>query len=215
MMKGYLVVFIIAIVFCANTHPIAHYKELYALVHSLTTKMKSTSEAVELAGVFEQTETADSLQWLTQYYASYCYVMGAFMEENPKHIDALALKSKLALDIAEPLAEDISEIYCLRSLIASARIMVDPESRGMKYGIESSTMLNKAKAANPNNPRVYLIEGQSLLYTPDEYGGGCKNALPLFDEALARYQAFNLKSEVHPNWGKDEVLQLIEQCRSE
>ena len=43
--------------------------------------------------------------------------------------------------------------------------MVDPNMRGMKYGIIVGQMLNKAKLENPDNPRVYFCDPLKCLGT--------------------------------------------------
>ena len=78
----------------------------------------------------------------------------------------------------------------------------------------ASQMLNKAKLQNPNNPRVYYLEAQSLMFTPEEYGGGCKNAKPLLEIAIEKYDKFKMESNINPNWGHGSVIELLGECNN-
>ncbi|WP_315818240.1 hypothetical protein [Paraflavitalea speifideaquila] len=51
-------------------------------------------------------------------------------------------------------------------MIATLRMMADPMNRYMTYGPQATEALQKAKSLNPENPRVYLLEGQDKFYTP-------------------------------------------------
>ena len=51
------------------------------------------------------------------------------------------------------------------------------------------------------NPRPYYLKGQNTYFTPAFFGGGVENALPLFKEAQAKFDAFEKASSIHPDWG--------------
>jgi hypothetical protein len=38
---------------------------------------------------------------------------------------------------------------------------------------------------------------------PEAYGGGAAKALPLYQTAEEKFKAFQPKSEISPNWGKE------------
>jgi hypothetical protein len=170
------------------------------------------NQYLSLAKKFESLSHQSKEDWLPPYYAALSNVWAAFSNDNTSKTDSILDHSTALLDRAEALGGDKSELYCLRSMVASARIMVDPLTRGMKYARESSDFIEKAKKANPNNPRVYFVKAQSLIFTPEMFGGGCKSAVPLADEAISKYKTFKPKSELSPNWGKDECIQLQKGC---
>lgn len=182
----------------------------------LDESMAQGQSLLPLASTFVQLGSTAKDNWLPYYYAAYCYVMEAFTCDLSM-TDSLLDQSAFYINKADSLSNssnkiDQSEICCIRSLIASARITVDPAKRGMEYGMESSDMMNAAKILNPENPRVYFLEAQSLMYTPEAYGGGCKNARPNLEKSLKKYESFKPASILHPNWGKEEVATLLEQC---
>lgn len=165
---------------------------------------------LQKANTFERIAAAEQSQWLPYYYAGYCQVMQAFMQQDKSKVDEIVDKAELNTDKAESLSPDNAEILCLKSLIASARIGVDPQNRGMKYGMESGVLLTKAKKINPENPRIYMLEGQSLLYTPEQFGGSKSRAKETFEVALQKFAAFKPESSIAPHWGEPYTKQLLD-----
>jgi tetratricopeptide (TPR) repeat protein len=93
-----------------------------------------------------------------------------------------------------------AEAMGLLSAVDGAKIAHAPDL-GMTLGPESSLVLGKALGIEPNNPRLLVFRGQSLLNTPPEYGGSIKDA----ETALRRaVQAFEQEpaTKAWPNWGR-------------
>ncbi|HEY9257819.1 hypothetical protein [Chitinophaga sp.] len=162
------------------------------------------------SNTFERIADAEKIQWLPYYYAAYAQVMQAFMLKDKSQIDPLAEKAEANLDKAEALSPKNSEIACIRSLVATARLTVDPMSRGMKYGAEAASQLEQAKGLNPENPRVYMLQGQSLLFTPEQFGGSKTKAKTTFELALEKFAAFKPESNIAPHWGEAYTRKLLE-----
>lgn len=166
----------------------------------------------ETANGFLRIANAETSQWLPKYYAAYCMIMQTMFTKDKQAIDPI-------LDAADNLLSEIStsvksdEVMCLQAWSKSARIGVDPMSRGMKYGMESAKFLGQAQALNPENPRVYFLQAQSAFYTPEQFGGGKKTALRLFQTALEKYEKFKPANELMPNWGKEVTVQMIQECQ--
>lgn len=172
-----------------------------------------TESTVCLAKRFEQIANLEKGNWLPLYYASYCYSISAYMQQDPLKIDETLDRADSLLNLTIDYVKSNSEISCLRSLIASARIIVNPMQRGMKYGQLVSQMIEKAKKEDPSNPRPYYLQALSLMYTPEQYGGGCNNARPLLKIAIDKFNKFIPESKIHPTWGKEKAIQLLKRCK--
>jgi hypothetical protein len=173
---------------------------------------KSNADLLTLANSFERIATAEKTQWLPYYYAAFCQVNIGFREEDKDKIDAIADKANALIMIADSLSPNNSEISCIKSMVATCHMMVNPMQRWQQYGMASSTSIATAIKQNPDNPRPYYLRGQSLKYTPENFGGGCKNALPVLEQSLAKYNAFKPATEMEPNWGKAELEKVIKEC---
>ncbi|MEO6670695.1 MAG: hypothetical protein ABIN36_14530 [Ferruginibacter sp.] len=168
----------------------------------------------ELANGFTRIADAEKTQWLPYYYAAYCTVMSAFVEKENSKKDAIADNAETLIIKAETLAgKPNSETHVIRSMIASAHMMVDPQSRWQQYGQASSDNIASSKELDPTNPRPVYLEGQAKFYTPEAFGGGKTPAKELFEKALGMFDSFNPKTELDPNWGKAATLYFLEQCK--
>ena len=84
--------------------------------------------------------------------------------------------------------------------------------RYMEYGKESAANLEAAMQQDPANPRPYYLKGTNLKYTPEQFGGGCKNAKPVLQTALEKYATFKPANELNPDWGKQIVEKMLKDC---
>lgn len=198
--------------FNANAQTKTYKQALGNAISKISESSSDYEQTLALAKDFEALSKAKDADWLAYYYSSYCYTMTAFLAQDFKQVDALADKAKVLIDKANELEKNNSEISCIYSLIASARIMVNPASRGQQYGMLASQALQKAKFQNPNNPRVYFLEAQSRMYMPEAYGGGCKNALPILLVAKEKFENYETPNALTPNWGYSGLLGLLKSC---
>ena len=74
-----------------------------------------------------------------------------------------------------------SELHVLQAFLYPSRILVDPMGRGMEYMGLILTSLETAKALNPENPRIYFLEGINKANLPPSMGGGSELAKPILE----------------------------------
>jgi hypothetical protein len=168
-----------------------------------TTRNAATLQ--DLANTFERIAAAEKTQWLPYYYAALANVnmgYGLMQQNNMASLDAVADKAEALIAQAEALSANNPEIFILKKMTNSMRMMVDPQSRFMQYGPQAQAALEKAKSLDPENPRVYLLEGQDKFYTPEQYGGSKAEAKKLFELAAKKFDAHKPASTIAPTWGK-------------
>jgi hypothetical protein len=172
---------------------------------------KTAKDMLDVSALFERIAEAEKDKWLPYYYAALTNNMASWIDEKSDK-DKLAEKSLVLVAKAEALEANNAELFCLRNMIASSQMMVDPMSRWQSYGMEASNALTDAKKADPNNPRIYFLEGQGVFNTPEAFGGGKKNAKPLFEKSVTLFETFTLASPFHPDWGKDDATEMLKAC---
>lgn len=179
----------------------------------LKLKDAKTPESFQAAANgFERIAGSEQKEWLPKYYAAFCFIMQAMNTADKDKVDGILDQAdKLVVDALMIINND--EILCLQSLSASARIGVNPMTRGMKYGQISAGFLAKAKELNPDNPRIYYLEATAKYYTPKAFGGGKDKAKELFEKAVVAYSKFKPANELMPDWGAEQTMQLLEECR--
>ena len=172
---------------------------------------KTVEDMNAASAFFERIGDAEKDKWLPYYYAAYTNYITGWM--NPKaDKDKIGEKSKDLIGKAEAI-EHNSELYCMHQMIAILQMTVDPMARYQSYGAEAKNALDNAKKADPNNPRIYYLDGQTLMNTPEAFGGGKAVAKKLFEKSLELYKTFKPASPLHPDWGKEEAEKLLAACQ--
>jgi len=172
----------------------------------------------EMSGAFQRIAEAEKTQWLPYYYAALSQVnlgyltMGGQMG-NADKIDPIANRAKDFLNKAEALSKDNSEIFVIKKMIASLRLMGDPMNRYMTYGPAAAEALETAKKLNPENPRVYLQEALDKFYTPEQYGGSKPEAKELLEVTLKKLEAAHPASSIDPSWGRSSAQFHLSQIK--
>jgi hypothetical protein len=174
---------------------------------------KTADDMLAASAGFERIGDAEKNQWLPYYYASLSEVIYAFMKNDMSNNDALAGKAEQLLAKADGLQPNNSEISVIKAMIATLRMLVNPQQRWQQYGAVIQQELDNAKKQDPANPRPYYLQGQNLRNTPEQFGGGCTTAKPILEEALKKYETFKPASTIAPNWGKDRVVQALAGCK--
>jgi hypothetical protein len=209
--------FLLAVVAFFTTGIFAQSEKYIASMKSniaaIDTSFKNPQNLLTLANNFERIATAEKNQWLAFYYAAFCQVNYTYMEKDKTKIDAIADKATELINKADALQPNNSEISCIKSMIASSHMMVDPMTRYMEYGPEASSYLDAAMQQDATNPRPEYLKGQGLKYTPEQFGGGCATAKPVLQSSLDKYNKFKPASDIHPNWGKQRVELFISECK--
>ena len=213
MKKLFLLVAVSFLVTGAFAQSDKYVANMKANIAAIDTAFKNPANLLDLANKFERIATAEKSQWLAYYYAALCQVNYTYMEQDKTKIDAIADKASELIDKADALQPNNSEISCIKSMIASAHMMVNPMQRFMEYGPEAQSFIDAAMQQDPTNPRPEYLKGQGLKYTPEQFGGGCATAKPVLQSSLAKHNAFKPASEIHPNWGKQRVEMLIGECK--
>ena len=181
--------------------------------------LRSAEGWTDLANSFQRIADAEKTQWLPYYYAALGNAMTGLMQNagqmggGADKVDPLANKAEEMLNKAEALSKDNSEIYCVKKMIATLRLMADPMNRYMTYGPQAAEALEKAKSLNPENPRIYLLEGQDKFYTPEQFGGSKSEAKTLFELSAKKYESFKPESDIAPSWGLPQVKYYLSQIK--
>lgn len=191
---------------------------------ALIDSTRSVDSLKDLSAAFERIGDAEKTQWLPYYYAAFTQVTSGYMMGMNNgggmaggmtdKLDPVAEKAEQLINKAEELSKDNSEIYVVKKMIATLRMMADPMNRYMQYGPEAQQALDKAKQLNPENPRVYLLEGEDKFFTPEQYGGSKDEAKKLFKEAIQKFDSFKPASSIDPNWGRHTTEYFLSQIKA-
>lgn len=209
-MKKIFLFLLVALSFCSSSfaQDEKYTMAIEARMAAIDT-LRKTDELIALSAAFERIADAEKTKWLPYYYAALTQVNAAYFlgEGNLKaeKTDPMADKAEALLSKADALSPNNSEIYVVKKMIATLRLMVDPMNRYMKYGPMAEEALQTAIKLNPENPRVYLLQAQDKFYTPEQFGGSKTEAKTLFEMANKKYSLFKPASTIDPVWGQAAV----------
>ena len=177
---------------------------------ALLDSAKTTDELLSLASTFARIGDAEKTQWLPYYYAA---LAQTWIGWNPATKDKDANSQQINAYLAKAEAiEKNAETYAVENMSATQQMLVDPQSRYMTNGKDAATALQKGLAADPNNPRLYYLQGMSLFGTPPQFGGGKDRPKPLFEKSVALFKAAQPKP-LYPTWGKQQAETMLAQCQ--
>ena len=211
------ILLLIAVAFCitVTAQDDKFVKAMEPKVAAIDT-VRTANELVALSAAFERIADAEKTKWQPYYYASLAQVNAAYFlgQENMKaeKTDPMADRAEALLNKADALSPNNSEIYLVKKMIATLRMMADPQNRYMQYGPLGEQALQTAMKLNPENPRIYLLQGQDKFYTPEQFGGSKTEAKKLFELSNQKFTTFKPASSIDPRWGRPAVAYFLEQA---
>lgn len=173
---------------------------------------RNPAELLSMSAAFERIGDAEKTKWQPYYYAALTQVRTAyFLGEavQAAKTDPLADKAEMLINKADALSPNNSEIYVVKKMIASLRMMGDPMTRWQTYGPQAEQALQTAMKLNPENPRVYMQQAQDKFYTPEQFGGSKAEAKKLFEKANEKFGTFKPATTLDPNWGRGDVTYFM------
>lgn len=171
---------------------------------------KTGNDFTNTANYFDRIAQAESREWLPPYYSAYCNLLAGINNVDKTLQDQYYDKALLLIDQSNTLSANNAEVYALKGYIQFMKMTVDPQSR-LSYMASSAASLAKAKALNPDNPRIDLINGQNTYFTPEAFGGGKAKARPILESAVAKFAIFKPATAIDPVWGAERAKALFAQ----
>jgi hypothetical protein len=196
----------------------AYTKQMQQQVKMLD-NANTIKEYEQLAANFMRLTQAEKTQWLPYYYSAFCDAkVGWLKQDDPDNIEPFANKADEEIKQAQALIDtgkqktELSELYCVLSMINRARVFINPSTYGRQYGPAASRYIRLAEKANPDNPRALYLDGWEKFSTPKMWGGDKLKAKELLETAKQKLDN-NTVSGIEPHWGKKEVQDILNQLK--
>lgn len=204
--------FFIASMFIASvTMAQSKYEEAMTKGLQMYKDAKTVEDFQGVSSYFERIGDAEKTQWLPFYYATSALYSTGWMDPKADK-DKIAGRCNEILSKADALAKN-ADLYCMHQQLSVLQMLVDPQSRWQTYGAAASKALEDAKKADAGNPRIYYLEGMSVMNTPEAFGGGKAKAKVLFQKSLDLFKTFKPATPLDPNWGKEEAEKALASCQ--
>jgi hypothetical protein len=178
---------------------------------ALLDSAKTIDDLQSLAGTFDRIGDAEKTKWLPYYYAALAQTWIGWRPDT-KDKDANSDKIRAYLAKAEAIEKN-AELFAVENMASTQQMLVDPQNRWMTNGKEAGEALQKGMQADPGNPRLYYLQGMSLMGTPEQFGGGKDKAKPVFEKSIALYNSAK-PQPLYPTWGLKQAQDALAQCSS-
>lgn len=127
--------------------------------------------------------------------------------DNPEAEKSL-IEAQKYLEKAMAADPFFGEADALYGYLLGFEIALHPE-KAMTLGMSSFGYFSKGFEKDPENPRIHLLKGISLFYTPEAYGGGADNAMASLNKAVGLFEKDVVKDPLKPSWGKEEAYTYL------
>jgi hypothetical protein len=205
------------------TYSVTHAQDAYTQqMQTAVTKLdsaNSVNDYQQLATTFERIADVRKTQWLPYYYAAFINAkIGWLKQDDPDNIEPFANKAEEEIKKAQSLLDtskqknELSEVYCVLSMLNQAKVFINPQTYGPKYGPAAHKYMMLAETASPENPRVLYLEGWQKFATPKMWGGDKTKAKELLTEAKQKLES-DSSSGIEPHWGKKEVEEILSRVK--
>ncbi|HXB11833.1 MAG TPA: hypothetical protein VNZ45_07600 [Bacteroidia bacterium] len=177
-----------------------------------------------LSNDFARLAAVHKKDWLPYYYAAFCNAKIGFVNYEGKaktpaeKLQAFSdlcesqINTALSLIDTNKQKKELSEIYCIISMMYRTKIFISPMSNGKKYGPSANLYIVKAKLTDTTNARATYLDGWLKYNTPALWGGDKKKAKILLNKALQQHTPMN-PSALYPRWGKNECEDILKQYK--
>ncbi len=171
---------------------------------------KTVNDLQAVASSFERIGDAEKTQWLPYYYAALAQTWIGWRPEV-KDKDANAEKIKAVLSKAQAI-DNNAELYAVENMMNTQQMLMDPQTRWQTNGQAAGAALQKGLKLDPNNPRLFYLQGESLFGTPVQFGGGKDKAKPVFEKAVSLFKSAQPKP-LYPTWGQKQAEDKLALCQ--
>lgn len=192
----------------------AYTQQMQQLVSRLD-NANTVKDYQQLSNDFYRIASVQKTAWLPYYYAALCNAkIGWLKQDDPDNIEPFADKAEEQITKAQSLLDttkhkkELSEVYCVFMMLNQARVFVNSETYGPKYGTAAFQYLARALAINRDNPRALYLEGWRKFATPKMWGGDKAKAKELLTSAKQKLES-NTSPGIEPHWGKKEVEDIL------
>lgn len=166
----------------------------------------------EAANILERIATVETENWLPSYHLALLKARTSFSMKDAAKRKAQIAAAEDAIATADALSPNNSEVYVVKGMINTAKIAAEPMTYGPTLSAPTVKLYKKAIALDKTNPRAHSglaeFEMGSARFFKQDLTPYCKR----IQKSIPMYDAFKPKSNLHPNWGKEWALKVIESC---
>jgi len=165
-----------------------------------------TEDLIKARATFEMLSTAEPKSALGHYWVAVAdWRLVPRLGDDKAAIDRYCTDGIANAERALEADPKLVEAIALKASLQGMSLTVHPDQM-MTLGAEMQEAFARAKATEPANPRVLLLEAINTLHKPAFVGGGPDKALPQFVKAQEAFAAEKTAGGITPDWGRDDAF---------
>lgn len=173
----------------------------------------SVEDYQDLANRFRVIASVETGEWLPLYYEAQCYILIGFMDQlEADRRDSYLDKALSSIDDMVEMVPNEAEIHVLRAFCYTGQLVVNPPERAMNTTPLIHTAIARALAIEPNNPRALFLRISNEMGSASFFGSDTAPICEKASQLLQSWDAYELKSPIHPNWGRNETEGIVKRC---
>jgi hypothetical protein len=173
----------------------------------------SVEDFQNLANRFRVIANVKKEEWLPLYYEAQCYIMISFRGDlSAEEKDNYLHKASSIIENMTDFAPQEAEIEVLKAFYFTGSLVVNPPQRAMETTPLIHAAIARALAMEPDNPRALFLRISNEMGTASYFGEDTGLFCEQARELLQNWDNYTLKSPIHPNWGKDEIEGIVNNC---
>ena len=163
-------------------------------------------DSLKQARAWAKQATGGDRAALAHYYAALAdfRMINQLPEEDEERREHVIKDAVSHLKRATDAAPKMADAWALLSGCYGQMMGMNP-MQGMSLGPKANEAIKKAKKHEPNNPRVWIIDGTSDFYAPSMFGGDKEQALKKFKKAARLAEQASTEDPLMPSWGHAEA----------
>lgn len=170
----------------------------------------------DLANRFRVIANVEKEEWLPLYYEAHCYILMSFTEHDELEKRDIYLESaSTIIDKMTELAPNEAEVAVMTAFYHTGYLVINPPQRAMSTSPLIHAAIGRALAIEPDNPRAVFLRISNEMGTASFFG---EDTTPYCEKArqlLEKWESYELKSPIHPNWGLSEVQGILQGCKQD
>jgi len=189
------------------------YSEKMRETLQLFAECSTPGDYQDLANRFRVIANVETEEWLPLYYEAQGYILMGFTAQLENELrDSYLDKASALIDKMLVMAPGEAEVYVMKSFYHTGFLVVNPPQRAMSATPLIHEAIARALAMEPDNPRALFLRLSNEMGTASYFGEDITPYCDQASELLLNWDNYELKSPIHPNWGKDEVEGIVAGC---
>lgn len=185
-----------------------------AMGEALTTfaEAQTAADLAASANTFTRIAAAGEGEYLPDYYAALSLINQSFRIKDGAERDLLADNAMAHIEAAEKISPKNVELEVLRGYALTAKMVVDPSTRGQKYSPMIAQHYGKAMQMDPQNPRAAAMMARNELGVAQFFGSEPTKACALAIKSIDLFENETTEG-FEPRWGKDLAMEVAAACK--